>query len=83
MKFPYSIYMEGCHQILHEMDQDFDNTVFVSLTEKDSVTVALAMATLTIIYPCLGDVSEELQLRLKEILYVQKPEWMVQDAGNE
>ena len=75
--------MEATHQILHEREPDYEDTLFVALTEVDCLTVGLAMACLWFDYPCLQHLSSNLQKRLLELAKEQKPHWVVSEQDDD
>jgi len=75
--------MEAAHQAIHDKEQDFDDTLFVAMTERDALLIGLGMATLWFMYPCLLEDSRELQLRMLELAKAQKPDWVVRGEDGE
>lgn len=75
--------MEAAHQTIHELEQDFDDTLLISMTERDTLLVGLALACLWFDYPCLNADSRDMQQRIVELAQVQKPDWMVQKGDTD
>lgn len=71
------VMMEAAHQVIHERENDVEDTLFVALTEREVLLVGLGLACLFFDYPCLGEDSRDLQRRLVELAQTQKPEWVV------
>ena len=71
-----AVMMEICHQLIHNKEHNFDDTVVIALDERDGLFLALALASVSILYPCLRPDSYDMQVRLKELIEAQKGEWM-------
>ena len=58
------------------LEQNFDETVAVALTEKDVGFLACALPSICVPYPEVADYTEELQHRLIELIQAQQPGWL-------
>lgn len=65
---------QGAAQIA-QMEADYEDTMFMALTERDVLLIGCALPALQSIHLEIGPASENLQLRLVETVRVQKPEW--------
>ena len=70
--------IEMAHQSLHTMPEpDAESDIcLVALTERDLLMIGLALPVMQLAFPCLGDVSEEFQHRLMDLVRVQRPDWI-------
>lgn len=75
--------MEAAHQTIHELEPNFEDTLFVAMTERDTLLVGLALACLWFDYPCLNADSRDMQQRIVELAKAQKPSWMVKGEDGE
>lgn len=71
--------IEGAHMAIHAMDTPGPDseTITVALAERDLVLVGMALPVLQIAFPCLGEASHDLQVRLMELVSAQRPDWTV------
>ena len=76
-------YIEATHQLIHQMEPDFDETVTFALTERDLLFLALALVGIQFLYPCLVEESTEIQRRVLEVVRVQKPNWAIPERDGE
>lgn len=81
--FHTMLMMEAAHQVIHERENDVEDTLFLALCEREVLLVGLALACLWFDYPCLSDDSRDLQRRLVELTQAQKPDWLVQGDAEE
>ena len=77
------VFLMAGHEAFHEMEDPGpdDETVTVSLHERDMLLVGMALPALEILFmdligtQCFHDASLDLQRRLMEVTKVQHPEW--------
>lgn len=66
--------IETSHQAVHDTVNDPEVTTVFALGYQDMLLLGLALAVVTLQYPCLYAVSESLQLRILEVVQVQQPD---------
>lgn len=71
--------MEAAHQVIHGLQNDEEENLFVSLCEREVILLGLALACLWFDYPCLAEDSRDLQSRFVELAKAQKPDWMSEE----
>lgn len=64
-----------CHNQIHEAEHDPQDIVFMALTRRDCWTIALACLVVGHALPCVQFSTEDLQLRLAELIDTQKDGW--------
>lgn len=68
------------HQMLHRIENNPEETMNLALTHKEFLNIILGLYATDIFFPCLAPedgVGNEFQVKLLEIVSVQKPEWVM------
>jgi hypothetical protein len=64
-----------CHERVHDAEHDPQDTVFASMTRRDCWTLCLALIVLGESLPCVAFATDDLRLRVAELIDVQKDDW--------
>ena len=67
--------IEMLHQRSHAAENDPEDYVFLSLTKQEVYLLLLGACISAVSYRCLEDRMVDLEIKVGESIYVQKPEW--------